>query len=83
MHSIKLPKNKEEKSNNYFIGEDDEKFHNVLSKNSECATSIAYKVFDTQNNRLMCKKIFKIAENKVVFKNYKKKNKLFIYIISF
>ena len=45
---------------NYFIDENDEKHHKVLSKIGEGATSITYKVFDARNKKIMCKKIIKV-----------------------
>ena len=66
LKSIFLPKNNDQKTLNCFIGDDEEKFHNVLSKIGEGATSITYKVVDTRTGKIMCKKILKYVENEEI-----------------
>ena len=63
LKSIVLPQKVDKKSDNCFIDEEIEKSHEVISKIGEGATSVAYKVIDTKNNQIMCKKILKFVEN--------------------
>ena len=45
---------------NFFIDDEEEKHHKVVSKIGEGATSITYKVIDTKTDQVICKKILKI-----------------------
>lgn len=63
LESILLPPKDIKKTDNYFIDSEIEKNHEVISKISEGATSITYKVIDNQNNKIICKKIFKFVDN--------------------
>ena len=58
-----IPTRIQHQSDNCFIDENDEKFHQVLSKIGEGATSVVYKILDTRTNQIMCKKILKICKN--------------------
>lgn len=48
---------------NYFIGDDDKEFQEVLGKIGEGETSITYKVYDKRRKETMCKKVLKIEDN--------------------
>lgn len=50
-------------SESYYIGEDEEKYHQVLSTIGEGEFSISYKVADTKTDQLMCKKMLKMISN--------------------
>ncbi|KAK8839891.1 hypothetical protein M9Y10_031604 [Tritrichomonas musculus] len=58
----------EEKTDkNIFISEEDEEFQEVIEKIGEGASSIAYKIIDTRDNKIMCKKVLKVEEGKTAF----------------
>lgn len=45
----------------YFISNEDEQFHKTVKKIVEGVTSIVYKIIDTRNDQLLCKKVMKIV----------------------
>ncbi|KAK8871923.1 hypothetical protein M9Y10_007669 [Tritrichomonas musculus] len=59
---------KETKSDNYFIGEDDEKYQIVLEEIGKGSTSISFKIIDTRWNQVICKKVIYLDKNEVSFK---------------
>lgn len=63
------------KRDNYFIDEDDEESHQVLSKIREGTTSVTYKVMDTKKQRIMRKKILK-CDLKEPFSHQNLQNKM-------
>lgn len=56
---------------NYFIGSDDEKFYKTVKKIGEGITSIVYKIIDTRNDQVLCKKVLKIVDETSSFNNAK------------
>lgn len=63
LESIILPPNYNISFEKCVFDEEDEKFHQVLSRIGEGATSIAYKIFDQRTGQVMCKKVLKIVNN--------------------
>lgn len=61
--SLPIQNDKNSLNKNFFIGEDDEKYHKIIKKLGEGSTSIAYKVIDKRNGQVMCKKIIKIDKD--------------------
>ncbi|KAK8839146.1 hypothetical protein M9Y10_027938 [Tritrichomonas musculus] len=54
---------------NYFIGEDESAYYKVVKKISEGATAIAFKVIDTRNDQVLCKKTLKVQNESNAFRN--------------
>lgn len=54
--------------NNYFITEEDEKFHVVIQQTGKGENSISYKVVDKRTNLVMCKKVLQQIEDKKTVK---------------
>ena len=70
--SIILPPNYDISFEKCVFDEEDEKFHQVLSRIGEGATSIAYKIFDQRTGQVMCKKVLKMVNNdRIQLKNLK------------
>ena len=72
----------EAKKDAVFIGDEDEQFHEVVEKIGEGATSIAYKVFDNRDHRVMCKKVLKTDDKQVSFDKFRNSLKEFEALIS-
>lgn len=75
---LSFSKPKKNDNENFFIGEEEEKNHDVIEKVGEGATSITYKVKDTKTGQLFCKKVLKGSESEQTdFKNLQKSIKEF------
>lgn len=62
-----------------FIGDDNEKFHIIIDKIGEGATSVTLKIFDLVSERTMCKKILKV-DMKKTFKDLQNAIKEFEFL---
>ena len=54
--------------NHDFVGAEDEKYHEIISKIGEGATSDVFKIVDKRTGETMCKKIIKICKDDASFK---------------
>ena len=70
------------KEKSFFIGEDDEESQEVIEKIGEGATSVAYKVYDKRNDRIICKKVLKTDEEQAAFKKLQNSMKEFEALVS-
>ena len=60
--------NDENKNIDFFITSEDEKFHKVVCKIGEGATSEVFKVIDKKTGQSICKKVIKECAEKDIFK---------------
>ncbi|KAK8887789.1 hypothetical protein M9Y10_038846 [Tritrichomonas musculus] len=58
-------KEKDKEASTCIIADDEKKFHKLIKKIGEGTTSVAYKIIDTRNNHVMCKKFIKIEDGKM------------------
>lgn len=56
---------------NYFIDEEDEKFHKFIRNIGEGTKSKLTLIFDTRTQKIMCKKVLKVSENINDFRDLK------------
>lgn len=58
-------KNVPNDSSSFLINDEEERFHKSLSKLGEGTTSVAFKIIDTRNNKIMCKKFIKVEDGRI------------------